>query len=244
MADDTIPVGPELVIEPADPEPKTADKLRAEEKRLGREREEAVRRLGVEKIPLDMELGKLLQEALGLKKRKSGWEAAIKEFIPFLAQEVPAYEMLVQIWDRTSEKDRRMLRPEDFLASAGIAPEDFISDLTRVVFVVSRQKAALMIASGQPGVVRAAIKNAKTPEGGQDRKMLMQSAGLAPKPKGQEAQGISVHIDARGGEVAIDGPKQEGPYTPFEQDATALANGMREMTRRKALGAGEEEEDK
>lgn len=66
---------------------------------------------------------------------------------------------------------------------AGVGTPEIWAALQEVLFEEGQREAEALVALSQPFVVKASIQSALTPEGLDDRKMLLQRTGFVPTPK-------------------------------------------------------------
>jgi hypothetical protein len=159
------------------------------DKARNRYREEHLRRLGVtpEQIAAQPSITPILKRA-----------KLQRDAIDYLrmSEESDARNFLV-IHDKLSETARKLVSLEAIAIAAGLTTQRLFGLISEAVFVQSRFESALLAAANHPQVVEASIKQAVTPRGVADRKMLHQQAGFLPMPKTQIVSLPGARIDAR-----------------------------------------------
>jgi hypothetical protein len=81
--------------------------------------------------------------------------------------------------------DQAIVSLDDLCAASGIAPKAILMAIAASGFDAGCDIANLVAAHLHPKVVQASVDAALTPEGIEDRKLLLQHAGFIPVPKGQ-----------------------------------------------------------
>lgn len=198
---------------------------------LTTKREQALDRIDVHTIPVDMGLGKILREVF-----TGGWQEMMDDVIPFLAENRQDYQDLMDIFNNTSPTDKGILKPEDYLAAANMNIGAFLGDVTQATFNRGATVAAMMAAAAQPRVIKASIE-AATRKGGSvtDRQMLLQMTKMLPQPKGAE---VNIHF---GNDKPSDGKTIEAgdnaghSVIKFETFVKDTARDLREGKGRKLL---------
>lgn len=182
--------------------------------------------------PMDLRLTETVISHLG------SWGEVVTSYIPHMAQDDDRYLKLMGMWTGLTIQQRSALLPEDFLALAGIPPMEFMPELARTVFEVSKSQAAIVTAAGLPAVLTAGVKAASTMGGVKDREMIYKAAGVLPTPKGQE-----IHFHAGGREdsgKALPGEDQGLFLRPLESDVIEVSKAFREE--RRLIGGGDSAE--
>jgi len=137
----------------------------------------AAKQIGLETLPFDNTLSVVFREIRG------GFASTI-DFARIASETDPRFAKLVALWDDLSHTARKRLHAEDLCKAAEILPEDYLSEVTRLMFRVNIDAANLIAAAAHPKVIKRAVIEAQRPEGIQDRRFLMQHSGFLPLPNG------------------------------------------------------------
>lgn len=113
---------------------------------------------------------------------ESGVDAALGMLRSLGGEEVVKF---FKAYDELSPTDRARLPIEAFCKAANIDPRRLLELITTATFEHSNNSANLIAAVRHPVVVAAAHDYALSPDGHQDRKMLLQRTGFVPAPKNQ-----------------------------------------------------------
>jgi len=106
----------------------------------------------------------------------------MEEFAPLALDFEPRLEPAVRAWARLTPWQRRGVTLDDFAAHAGLAPGEFLSAIARVAFETTENIADLIVACSLPKMVHTSVKRALTPEGFEDRLMLLKKVGFLDGP--------------------------------------------------------------
>lgn len=202
------------------------------------QRELALEKLGLTFDPPSVKLDMTLREVTD-----GGFKDIMEQYVPLLAESNVAYETLLDLYTNSDITDRdQHLRPEDYLAAAGLPIGQFLGEITTVAYDTNAAVAAMMAAIAQPKVIKATIKAATDPKMGsvKDRENLLKITKMLP------TAGAGVVIQNFGGGATKISPGEvkvesgdEG-FLKFEHEARENAKDMRVGEGRKLLEAATE----
>ncbi len=123
--------------------------------------------------------------------------------------------------------DRIRASLDDIAWAAGVQPAELMGQVVATAMRHSIEVGNLVAATMHPDIVRQAAKSAKR-IGGQhadiafkDRLLLLQAAGLAPLPKGQQTS-VHVHANASASAEAAAASKSDASVPSFADDMAAI----------------------
>lgn len=109
-----------------------------------------------------------------LRSVRGGKRAVMEEIAPLAMEFEPRLEPAIRKWLALTPWQRRFVTLDDLAAEAGLTPGEFLGAIARASFEFTKSITGLIIASSYPKVVQASVKRALTPEGIEDRLMLIQ----------------------------------------------------------------------
>lgn len=92
---------------------------------------------------------------------------------------------LLRIWDLGSNKEHDLLPFEAYCLAAGSTPKKMMGIIMQAVMENANAAVELMLATAHPDIVQTTIDLAKTPKGGDERRIILQNRGTLPAPKNQ-----------------------------------------------------------
>ncbi len=126
-----------------------------------------------------------------------------------------------------SPNQRSQVSLDDIAWGAGVQPAELMGQVVATAMRHSIEVGNLVAATMHPDIVRQAAKSAKR-IGGQhadiafkDRLLLLQAAGLAPLPKGQQTS-VHVHANASASAEAAAASKSDASVPSFADDMAAI----------------------
>ena len=167
--------------------------------------------------------------------RDSGILDRVFEYLE--GSEEPEARRLLDARARVSGSLAAILPFEAYCVAAGVTTKKAFAVISGEVMDQSAKASALLARSKHPEVVAYTIDQALTPAGAQERKMLHQSAGFLPMPKGNVNMFGNVSIDAstKTQNVAV--------LPPVEDAVKRMADRFGEMPQVAAPVVEMEEED-
>ncbi len=96
----------------------------------------------------------------------------------------PTIVKFLREYDKSPEIDRQCLPLEVWILKAKVEPNTLLGEIIFALREQSVNVVKVIAMTSHPDVVRARIKNAKTPKGYRDRDALDTALGLLPTPKG------------------------------------------------------------
>lgn len=125
----------------------------------------------------------------------------MEELAPLAIAFEPRLERAVVRWAQLTPWQRRFVMLEDLAAHAGLTPGEFLAAVVRASFKFTENITDLIVASALPEVVVASVKRALTPNGIEDRWLLLEHMGFlrGPQPTGSAARNGSTVATANAG---------------------------------------------
>ncbi len=105
----------------------------------------------------------------------------------------------VDAWDRLSASDQVAVRLEMICEAAELSPSEFVGEIARAAYRWNMDVSTLIAMLAQPRIVEKMTELAEHPDGHHDRKMLLQSSGFLPLPKGART---TIHVSAQAAAIA------------------------------------------
>lgn len=94
------------------------------------------------------------------------------------------FKRVVWAWDQLSGRDRLAVKLETLLEAAEIGTSEFLSHVVPAIYQRNVDIAQMVSAVHHPAIVEASVVAAQFSDGFQDRKMLLEASGFAPKGGG------------------------------------------------------------
>lgn len=168
----------------------------------------ALRRLGITKD--DLELVPQITDIL--KSSFKNVKAAIQTLR--FSNETAAVEFF-KVYDELPAGDREYLPIEAVCLKAAVTPSALLGATFVACKVVRGQESALMAVNAHPAVLKKTIEYAKEPGGDRWAKMIHESVGFLPTPKG----GGNINVNLLAGNPVHGNPNRaEGPAVPELQN--------------------------
>ena len=183
---------PKLTPEQKAAREKTRNALRAEKKKAAKvaPQTQALNNLAEnEKVPL-LPLG--FCNTLNLAFRHCGGIEAMIDLCAYCADECEEAGRVVILYRETVMDDRKDLIPEDLCRKADISPARLLGVLAKAAFQRNIDLSKMLMAMHSPALIGAASTYGQEKEGHQDRKMLLQAAGVVPMGG---SKGIAVTVN-------------------------------------------------
>ena len=171
---------------------KTRDALRAAKKKEAKvtPQDKALNNLAEnEKVPL-LPLG--FCNTLNLAFRHCGGIEAMIDLCAYCADECEEAGRVVIMYREVSPDDRKDLIPEDLCRKADISPARLLGVMAKAAFQRNIDMSRMLMAMHSPAMIGAAEKFGARKDGHQDRKMLLQAAGVVPMGG---SKGVAVNIN-------------------------------------------------
>jgi len=92
----------------------------------------------------------------------------------------------LQLYDHMTPDEQKSVSLDLLCTHTGMEPDKLCATVCQELVKVNGQTLKMIMSTATPDVLRAGIKNASTPEGIDDRKMVYQMSGLMPFDKGNE----------------------------------------------------------
>jgi hypothetical protein len=105
----------------------------------------------------------------------------MEELAPLASAFEPRVEPAIVRWAQLTTWQRRFVTLDDLAAHAGLTQGEFFGAIARASFEYTGTLADLIVASAVPEMMVAATKRACTPQGFEDRWMLLQHAWSWPR---------------------------------------------------------------
>lgn len=136
-----------------------------------------------------------------LRSVRGGKRRVMEELAPLAMEFEPRLERAVVRWAQLTPWQRRFVMLEDLAAHAGMTPGEFLAAVVRASFEFTEDITDLIVASALPEVVVASVKRALTPNGIEDRWLLLEHMGFlnGPQPTGSAARNGSTVATANAG---------------------------------------------
>lgn len=170
---------------------------------------------------------------LATRKIPGGRDQVIQYVRIAAADGDPHAEVFLHVWDDLKTWEKKIATLDDVCAAAGIAPVKLVKALVGTAYESGCDIANLVAAHAHPDVVAFSTKMAKTVDGIEDRRLLMQHAGFLPQAKGQTIN-IGVSASASAQAAAVAGSDQSVPS--FLDDVDALVEPV-EMVQKQLIAA-------
>jgi hypothetical protein len=198
---------------------KTRNALRAEKKKAAKvtPQANALNNLAEnEKVPL-LPLG--FCNTLNLAFRHCGGIEAMIDLCAYCADECEEAGRVVIMYRETVMDDRKDLIPEDLCRKADISPARLLGVLAKAAFQRNIDLSKMLMAMHSPALIGAASTYGQEKEGHQDRKMLLQAAGVVPMGG---SKGIAVTVNNANVQGAED--IEYGGLPDFAEDAILITS--------------------
>jgi hypothetical protein len=117
---------------------------------------------------------------LNLAFRHCGGIEAMIDLCMYCADECEEAGRIVIMWRETVLDDRDKLIPEELCRKADISPARLLGVLAKAAFQRNIDLSKMLMAMHSPAMIGAAAKFGDRKDGHQDRKMLLQAAGVVP----------------------------------------------------------------
>jgi hypothetical protein len=198
---------------------KTRDALRAAKKKEAKvtPQDKALNNLAEnEKVPL-LPLG--FCNTLNLAFRHCGGIEAMIDLCAYCADECEEAGRVVIMYRETVMDDRKDLIPEDLCRKADISPARLLGVLAKAAFQRNIDLSKMLMAMHSPALIGAASTYGQEKEGHQDRKMLLQAAGVVPMGG---SKGIAVTVNNANVQGAED--IEYGGLPDFAEDAILITS--------------------
>lgn len=132
---------------------------------------------GNEKVPI---LPAGFSNTLNLAFRHCGGMEAMMDLCAYCADECEEAGRIYLMYRETVLDDRDKLIPEELCRKADISPARLLGVLAKAAFQRNVDLSKMMMALESPTLIAAAAKFGAAEGGHQDRKMLLQAAGIVP----------------------------------------------------------------
>lgn len=129
---------------------------------------------------------------LNLAFRHCGGIEAMIDLCAYCASECEEAGRIVIMWRETIVDDRQNLIPEELCRKADISPARLLGVLAKAAFQRNIDMSKMLMAMHSPAVLNATAKFALKTDGHQDRKMILQAAGVVPMGG---SKGVAVNIN-------------------------------------------------
>lgn len=153
-----------------------------------------------------------------------GGKRTFIEYARLLVETDPRFAVMLDIWDESKPGDQDRLSLEGLARAADISPGELLGKVTQVAYEHNTNLANYMASVHQPDIVEHTINRALTDDGFKDRKLILESLGFAPTPKGPSIL-IQNKISAQAS--AGDGGKGNMGLVPFEDDVMEISPAAR-----------------
>jgi hypothetical protein len=110
----------------------------------------------------------------------------------YCADECEEAGRIVIMYRETVLDDRKDLIPEDLCRKADISPARLVGVLAKAAYQRNVDLSRMLMAMHSPALIGAAAKFGERKDGHQDRKMLLQAAGVVPMGG---SKGVAVNIN-------------------------------------------------
>lgn len=210
---------PKLTPEQKAAREKTRNALRAEKKKAAKiaPQTTALNNLAEnEKVPL-LPLG--FCNTLNLAFRHCGGIEAMIDLCAYCADECEEAGRVVIMYRETVMDDRKDLIPEDLCRKADISPARLLGVLAKAAFQKNIDLSKMLMALQSPAMIEAAARFGARKDGHQDRKMLLQAAGVVPMGG---SKGIAVTVNNANVQGAED--VEYGGLPDFAEDAILITS--------------------
>ena len=141
-----------------------------------------------EKVPV---MPPTLGNTLSMAFRDCGGIEAMMDLCLYCCDESDEAARMYYIWKETTLDDRTKLIPEQMCKAADISPAKLLGTLAAAAFQRNIDLSKLMMSINGPKVIAATEKYALKVNGHQDRKMLLQAAGVVPTG----GKGMAININ-------------------------------------------------
>lgn len=167
-----------------------------------------------------------------------------KDFVPFIraaAIRETRFQPALEAYDKIAgyaQQTGGVFRFEEICRNLGIPLGELIGIATGIAYDQKKDMTRYISALAMPSVMKANIKQAKKPEGIEDRRMFMQSTGLLPVPKGST---INVSASSQAASMTVNGEPTGLPS--FEDSTVTFSEVIRNATEVKTIPASMGDED-
>ena len=197
---------------------KTRDALRAAKKKEAKvtPQDKALNNLAEnEKVPL-LPLG--FCNTLNLAFRHCGGIEAMIDLCAYCADECEEAGRVVILYREVTPDDRKDLIPEDLCRKADISPARLLGVMAKAAFQRNLDMSRMLMAMHSPAQIAASAKFGARRDGHQDRKMLLQAAGVVPMGG---SKGVAVNINNANVQGAED--VEYGGLPDFSEDCILIS---------------------
>lgn len=92
---------------------------------------------------------------------------------------------LVRLWDAATDREREVIPFEGYCLAAKSTPKQMIGIVMQALVEQANIASELILAIAHTEVVQATVALAMTPEGSEERRIILQNRGVLPAPKNQ-----------------------------------------------------------
>jgi len=156
---------------------------------------------------------------LNLAFRHCGGIEAMVDLCEYCADECEEAGRIVIMYRETVLDDRKDLVPEDLCRKADISPARLLGVLAKAAFQRNVDLSKMLMAMHSPAMIGAAAKFGAKTDGHQDRKMLLQAAGVVPMGG---SKGVAVNIN--NANVQANEDVEHGGLPDFAEDAILITS--------------------
>lgn len=125
----------------------------------------------------------------------------------------------LHVWDTLKAWEQKLATLDDVCAAAGVAPVKLVKAIVGTAYEANCDVANFVAAHSHPDVIQQSVDVALTPDGVEDRKMLMQHAGFLPAAKGSV---INIGVSASASAHASATSDSDGAVPDFLDDMEEL----------------------
>ena len=117
-----------------------------------------------------------------LRTIRGGKRRIMEELAPFAIEFEPRLVAAVQRWTELTRWRRRFVTLDDLAEGAGLTRGEFVAAIARASFEFTGSMTDLIVAAALPAMVATSVKRALTPDGFEDRLLLLDHMGFFEDP--------------------------------------------------------------